>query len=491
MVTDLRVKLTYRQRLFLLLSVFAWLLIACFLVFQYHREKQYKIESLNAQLQVFNRNLLEDMEDGDTLSWSSHQASYPLGEIRISVIDETGRPVFDNTLDTLPSGSYNDRHEISQAIKNGSGYTVRRVSQTNQQAYFYSATSDGRYTVRSAVPYAEPLQGFLEADSGFLWFLGCMLVVINITAYMATRGLGQTITRLNLFAARAERGEPIYDMEAFPADELGSISSNIVRLYARLQKTIAERDREHLTAIREEKEKIRIKRQLTNNLNHELKTPVSSMLVCLETLIDHPEIPETKRDEFLRRCHANTLRLSSLLTDISTITRLDEGQHLISTSQVDITATVKDIAADAAQRLAAAAMTINVDIPDGVVVEGNQRLIESVFRNLIDNAIAYSAGTRVDIVLQGETSGRYFFSVADDGMGIAPEHWPMIFDRFYRVDKGRSRNMGGTGLGLSIVKNAINFHGGEITVGTSGQGGARFDFSLSKKPPLKADATAP
>lgn len=127
--------------------------------------------------------------------------------------------------------------------------------------------------VRSAVPYSVSLREVLAADWEFLWFMLGVTLLMSIAAYFTTRRLGHNITRLNEFAERAERGERIDERETFPHDELGDISNHIIRLYARLQRTTADRDREHALALHEEQEKIRIKKQLTNNINHELKTP--------------------------------------------------------------------------------------------------------------------------------------------------------------------------------------------------------------------------
>lgn len=136
--------------------------------------------------------------------------------------------------------------------------------------------SDGGVVVRSAVPYSITLREVLAADREFLWFMLGVTLLMSVAAYFATRRLGHNITRLRDFAQRAERGERIDEQAVFPHDELGDISSHIIRLYARLQRTTADRDREHALALHEQQEKIRIKKQLTNNINHELKTPVAA-----------------------------------------------------------------------------------------------------------------------------------------------------------------------------------------------------------------------
>ncbi len=229
-----------------------------------------------------------------------------------------------------------------------------------------------------------------------------------------------------------------------------------------------QRDRQHREALRQEREKIELKKQLTSNINHELKTPVASMLVCLELLRDHPEMTPGEKQEMLDRVMANACRLDRLLKDVSTITRMDEGAAMISKEKVDLTALVGEVVAD--ERLLTS-MAINVEMPP-LSITGNRQLLESLFRNLIDNAIAYSGGTLISI--KADESCRFVFR--DNGCGIPEEHLPHVFGRFYRLDKGRSRAAGGTGLGLAIVRNAVAIHGGEISV--RNDSGLRFDFNL-------------
>lgn len=274
-----------------------------------------------------------------------------------------------------------------------------------------------------------------------------MTLVMSLIGFLATRKISTTICRLNRFAEKAERGEHIYNDEAFPDDELGSIASNIVKLYA-------QREEQNREAIRTEQDKTRLKRQLTQNINHELKTPVASILVSLELLDDHPELDEHKKQKFMGHIRENALRLNALLKDISTITRMDEGSGMIEKSTVDLTALISDIIAEQQLRTD---MKINLRIPQ-LEISGNYQLLESIFRNIIDNAIIYSGATEMNICADNEGN----FHISDNGCGISEPHISHIFERFYRVDKGRSRASGGTGLGLSIVRHAIAFHGGDI-----------------------------
>lgn len=193
------------------------------------------------------------------------------------------------------------------------------------------------------------------------------------------------------------------------------------------------------------------------------------MLVCLDLLRDHPELPQEKRKEFENRLYANALRLNSLLKDISTITRMDEGAGMIDMSPIDVREILEDVVNDARLRTD---MSISIDMPPILIINGNRQLLESVFRNLIDNAIGYSGGTKIEISADADGN----FIVRDNGRGIPEEHLPHIFDRFYRIDKGRSRAAGGTGLGLSIVRNAVAIHHGEIAV--RNDNGLRYDIHL-------------
>ncbi|MGM9758777.1 MAG: sensor histidine kinase [Parabacteroides sp.] len=234
--------------------------------------------------------------------------------------------------------------------------------------------------------------------------------------------------------------------------------------------------------ISRQEEESRMKRQLTQNISHELKTPVSSIQGYLETILSTPDLAADKRQFFLERCYSQSTRLTGLLRDISVLNRLDEAAGLMELSEVDIPKLVSEIEKECSKEMEEKRITSEVVLPGHPVVHGNYSLLYSVFRNLYDNAIAY-AGEQVEIKLicYKEDPKYYYFSFADNGVGIPEEHINRIFERFYRVDKGRSRKMGGTGLGLSIVKNAILFHKGQISAKSSPGKGVTFFFTLKKK----------
>ncbi|TGX96777.1 ATP-binding protein [Bacteroides acidifaciens] len=234
--------------------------------------------------------------------------------------------------------------------------------------------------------------------------------------------------------------------------------------------------------VTQEEEQVNLKRQLTQNIAHELKTPVSSIQGYLETIVNNENIPREKVNVFLERCYAQSNRLSRLLRDISVLTRMDEAANMIDMERVDISVLVGNIINEVSLELDEKHITVVNSLKKSIQVKGNYSLIYSIFRNLMDNAIAY-AGTNIQININcfREDESYYYFSFADTGVGVSPEHLNRLFERFYRVDKGRSRKLGGTGLGLAIVKNAVIIHGGIISAKNNQGGGLEFVFTLAKE----------
>lgn len=475
-----RRSISYHQRLFLLLLVFSWVMVGCFITFQFGREKQFKAERVDAQLQLFNLRILDALGEGIPLADFLESRKKPFDDLRVTLIDTAGRVVFDNTLDTPPAENHLGRPEVAHAFATGEGFSIRRHSKSTDRTYFYSAMRGEQGIIRTAVPYSVTLTEMLTADYGFLWFMLGVTIIMSIAGYFATRRLGHNISRLRHFSQRAERGEAIDDAASFPHDELGDISSHIVRLYAQLQKTTADRDREHAIALHEEQEKIRIKKQLTTNINHELKTPVAAIQGYLETLLSAPTASEEQRRGFLERGLAQAGRLRSLLADVSTITRMEEASELIRKEQVCLNDLIAEVTDDMALRPVDQRLRMHVDLPQRIELVGSASLLSSIFRNLADNAAAYSGGRDIYIRVLSDTAEQCTLLFADNGIGVEEEHLPHLFERFYRVDAGRSRKMGGTGLGLAIVKNAVLFHGGSITAHNRERGGLEFVFTLYK-----------
>ncbi|WP_337793433.1 sensor histidine kinase [Phocaeicola plebeius] len=583
--------LPFSQRLFLSV-IFLFLGYAvCFMLFQYKREKAYKIELLNTQLQNYNNQLCDFLADHHGVnsdSMQSYVTTHMMPNLRVTLIEPSGKVVYDNTNANWKSfANHSSRKEVQDALMYGSGYSISRQSESIQgEEYFYSARyyPPYRIIIRSALPYNLSLAEHLQADSGYLWFALIICLVLIFIFYRFTRKLGKSITKLQQFAMKADRNEPI-DMDilqTFPKNELGEISQHIIKIYKRLhrakealyierEKLISHLQTSHeglgvftkerqeilvnnlftqyinnisdrnlrstneifdipelqpiieflnrnegnfskeekryamhlnknarsftveciifqdmsfeisINDITQEEEQARLKRQLTQNIAHELKTPVSSIQGYLETIISNPNIPQENVRVFLERSYAQSNRLTFLLRDISVLTRMDEAPELVEKEQVNLSKIVENILNEVALGLEEKHITVVNKLPSEIILTGSSSLLYSIFRNLTDNAIAY-AGNDIQITINcfREDEKFYYFSFSDTGVGVPEEHLNRLFERFYRVDKGRSRKLGGTGLGLAIVKNAVLFHGGTIFAKNMPKGGLEFVFTLKK-----------
>lgn len=435
---DSGISLSYHKRMYSLLLGFIWIQLVCFITFQYVREKDYKSDSLNEQLQLCNIHILESLNEG----LSAKEYTFPDGltysDARLTIMDTLGTVLYDNRHLADSLDNHILRPEIQAALKAGRGYNIRRISSSDGRQYFYSATKGREHIVRTAIPYTATLKDTLKADQAFFWTMIGISLLVSIAGFFSTRRLGRTIERLNLY-------------------------------------------REQERAINEEREKNRLKRQLTNNINHELKTPVASIQVCLETLLSGITLTEEKRQELIERCYTQNERLRRLLADVSLITRIEDGEVNIERETVVINDLIEDIASELSLMPEQEKLDLKVDFNETVTIHGNPSLLGSIFRNLTENAISYFDGKTICIRLLENNADYCRISFEDDGVGVEEKYLPRLFERFYRVDKGRSRQKGGTGLGLSIVKHSVLYHGGTISAFIRPEGGLGFEFTLSKK----------
>lgn len=474
---------------FSVLTVFLVFAVS-FIVFQQSREKQFKINTLTLKLANYNELLMEDLllstsqgillSDSVDMVDSVRVAEAKLQEfvreheskdLRVTLVKPDGKVVFDNmSKDFRHFANHAKREEIAEALKTGQGTSVERQSKTLKQDYFYVASyfPKAQLIVRTALPYNDDLTKSLQADQHYIWFAIVAIILLTVVLYRFTYRLGKNVAKLSIFAYKADHNESleVEDLANFPDDELGEIAERIIKMYKRVQTTRKEQDI--------------LKRQLTQNIAHELKTPVASIQGYLETILDNPHINEQTKEQFLQRCYAQSERLTSLLHDISTLNRLDDGSDMIDFEAVDITQLVADITKETALVRQERKMTFDNQLPERIVVKGNRSLLYSVFRNLTDNAIAYAGEGRTITLEAKEQGNKWHFIFRDNGQGVPPEHLARLFERFYRVDKGRSRKMGGTGLGLAIVKNAVLLHGGTIRVSNLPEGGLKFEFTIKK-----------
>lgn len=233
---------------------------------------------------------------------------------------------------------------------------------------------------------------------------------------------------------------------------------------------------------RSEKKSSLLKKQMTSNIAHELRTPVTSIRGYLETLLAYPDLPYEKQHVFLERAYNQTLRLSELISDMALISKIEEKSSNFTKQEIDLGEIAGEVFEEFGERIASKRVSVENNVQPGTMLNGNRTLVYSILRNLVENSLKYAGD---DIVMHLESfydvsEQMYYVTYYDTGAGVPDEHLERIFERFYRVSEGRTRDDGGSGLGLSIVRNAVDFHGGRIKVENREEGGLKFSFSLAR-----------
>lgn len=232
--------------------------------------------------------------------------------------------------------------------------------------------------------------------------------------------------------------------------------------------------------ITESEQTSRMKQEMTNNIAHELRTPVTSLRGYLETL-DTQNLDSEKLQQFIHRAYVQSIRLSNIVEDIGLISKMEEATQQFKIEKLDIAQVVNDVRIDLTDKLEKNKTSLEINIKKGTLINGNYTLLYSIFRNLIENSLDHGGDSIKTFINNYLEDDKFlYFSYYDTGKGVKDEHLNRIFERFYRADEGRTREKGGSGLGLSIVRNAIKFHHGEIQVKNRKEGGLEFLFTIKK-----------
>lgn len=461
--------------------------------------------------------------------------------LRITIIDPVeGGVMFDSSLPegALAVSSHATRPEVVQAVQEGVGYDVRRTSSLDNKEYLYVATYHNEYDfiVRSSLPYELVKQTSSVAGLLLLVVAGTIIAIVLYLLYRIMKLAGSSdfaTQKLQQHLRIAQEGVAIFDSrrrivfanplfseyaDLISAAHLTNVEdilrepefrnikrfienkgykNNAVREFYVQDKVEAagrvfalrgvlfvdnsfEVSINDVTAIEQQ---TRLKQQLTQNVAHEFKTPVCSIQGYLETILqNYPgNITQDQLQHFLQRCYSQSTRLDHLVRDISQLNEMTNGVQRVNKEAVDLSQLLRGVLQDVNNKIVEQEITVENQLPPTLVLFADPSMLYSIFRNLLDNAIAY-AGTGVTIKICCFRSDESFcyFSFADNGTGVPEEHLPRLFERFYRVDKGRSRKLGGTGLGLAIVKNAVILHGGTISARNVQGGGLEFIFKLRR-----------
>jgi len=563
------------------------------LIFQYLREKKYRVDQLNSNLEMITEIIHKYVESNHLYSSQLQKIDSllkitPQSDLRITIIDKNGTVFYDNFVtDVKQMENHIHRPEVQLAIQNKFGTSIRKSATTGQEYYYYAHFYND-YFIRTAAIYNIEIKTFLRAEHLFLLFIALIFLITGFIINIITRKLGESITRLKDFVIKVRKDKPLLkENYQFPDDELGIISHEIFTIYKELvrtknslaiekeklfnhlyilnegvaffsnqkKKTLTnshfikylnlisddlitsaedfftieefnpishfihqqiEKDKnpkqgnlpsiEHLinksgkyfkvqciifhdksfeiiiTDITKLEKNKRIKQQMTSNIAHELKTPITSIQGFLETIISDPNIDNETQKYFIKRANAQVTRLTDLIHDITILNKIEETGNYFAFNAINIQKIVEEIVDEHYSLIKENKIKVKINVDPTITVYGNESLILSIFRNLMGNSLNYAGkNITIEIKVYNQDENYYYFSFSDNGIGIPDEHLARIFERFYRIDSGRSRKLGGTGLGLAIVKNAVSLHKGEITVKNKQGGGVEFLFSLPKK----------
>lgn len=485
-------QLSYQWRLFLPLATILCIVFGLIIYYQYKREADYRAQIFGSELEMIDNRILNTYdEDVNLRTFLNFIQKFFKGSVfegvRVSVYFDgqlqysLGTPIpIDNDGLTLRGYGLDNSPTEGSERKIIAGRTVGSDEDGNRYLFSKTKSSDGRVTVRTAMPYSDNVHDAIDVDTTvWLVIIGCLLTTLLVTYYF-TSILSRNVVLLKDFAYRATTGGRFTGEDKFPRNELGEISREIIKLYHERLKAMELIKKERKIAINAIEEKVKITRQLTNNINHEIKTPVGIIRGYLESIIADPEMDTATRNRFLDRMLMNVERLTDLLNDVSTMTRLENGADMIAVEKIDMHDLVYQIESDLPANNLSGNLEFSFDIPFECNVSGNYNLIQGMICGLIRNAALHSGGTEIGLRMISENKRFYVFSFYDNGNGVSSEHIPHLFERFYRVDTGRSRKMGGTGLGLPIVKSTIISLGGTISVHNRSTGGLEFIFTLPK-----------
>ena len=373
-------------------------------------------------------------------------AGLSLGSLRTTLVAPDGRVLYDSGADAATLPNHADRPEVASALADGEGSSERSSETVGYVSLYEARRLASGDVLRISVDRAGAA-AFLSRDI-------LLLVVVAVCVVAASWVVSRLLVRR--FVRPILEIDPTLAGAKAPYTELGPLVSRLNEQHGELL--------ERMSAIQNADD---MRREFTANVTHELKTPIASISGAAELIRDGICRPEDVQ-EFASRIYGDAQRLSSLVSDILMLSKLDETERAGDraalfgpTEKIDLLSVAKDVEGRLAPKAARLGVTLRVE---GVrsVIDGNARLLDELVSNLVENAIRYNREGGHVYVWVVPQFGRPTLRVSDTGIGIPEDAQKKVFERFYRVDKGRSRDMGGTGLGLAIVKHAAAFHDADV-----------------------------
>ena len=319
---------------------------------------------------------------------------------------------------------------------------------------------DGEDGQIGALLFVSRIQSLMDSVGKVQWQLITVFVLIALAALVVALILSQVVTKpitnLSKTMRKMGKGDLSVRVPVRGSGELRELAENYNTMAAQLERLDKTRS------------------QFVSNASHELKTPLATMKIMLETVMYQPDMPAELREEFMQDMNHEIDRLTGIITDLLTLTKMDSEKDEMKKEPVDMSALTTEVLHLLTPAAEKRGQMLDFSITPDIRLNGDRDRLYQILYNLTDNAIKYSPdGGKISVILREEERG-IVWRVRDNGVGIPKEDQEHIFERFYRVDKARSRETGGTGLGLSIVKQLVTMHGGEITVRSEPGRGSEF-----------------
>lgn len=418
--------------------------------------------------------------------------------LRITVISRDGTVISDNYSDPEKMDNHSSRPEVKEALKSGSGRSIRRSATLNLDTFYYAVYIKDKGVIIRAAKESGNVYNFISRLIPFICVASVLFIIISVlVSYFLSRSLLRPVEYL---AARLENlninnEEPeqvkngensgentIYrisgagmnkepdDMEADPEGRRFAV------MYPEMQPFVDTIVKQHRDIVRNS----HMRQEFTANVSHELKTPLTAITGYAQ-LIENGMTSPKETVKFSEKIDRNASRLLKLIEDIIRLSELDSSENVPDLESVDLQDTAKSVTDSL--KLNASKHGVSLMLTsEKTEIMADKMMMEEVMYNLIDNAIRYNnPGGHVDIRLENRSDSAVFI-VKDDGIGISQENQKRIFERFYRVDKSRSKRTGGTGLGLAIVKHIVEKSGADLDLQSAPGKGTCITVTFPKKP---------
>lgn len=373
-------------------------------------------------------------------------------DLRITMIKKDGKVFYDSFADVKKMENHANRQEVRQALKHGNGKAIRTSDTMDKSTFYYAVRLDDGNILRVAKESRSIWSVFIKVTPAIL--------ILILVIFAISKMLSDVLTKSLLL--------PIEEMSE-NLDHLDDITT-----YKELMPFINTIQEQHKNILMNAK----MRQEFTANVSHELKTPLTAISGYSE-LIQNGMTNEEETIRFAGEIHKSAKRLLTLINDTIRLSQLDTSEQKVIYEAIDL----YKIAEDCVNMLKFSAESHGITISihgTNAYLEGNKEMLEEVVYNLCDNAIRYNnEGGKVDVTVK-PVKGKIYLCVEDNGIGISKEHQERIFERFYRVDKSRSKSTGGTGLGLAIVKHIIQQHGAHMELTSEKGKGTKIEIEFSK-----------